>query len=249
MLYKQPSRLVRNKPYENSGLRAQSGTLYDIINPGECTHFTFVKGPVYMEKLYLRLLKKNNETLGIPYVDPVLPKPEPFIPRIPPQEPELDVPDRVYLRLRVLKNGTIRAKLSGAMWDLYETYYKKLCKPPIKTILQAYKSHGFSPGFLEGINKNNMKQLKYAVKLPIIFQKIFDKESVKKVKKEKKKDPEDVPEDVPEDIPVDIHEEEVNDDDDVPVGEDELDVEPDEDEEVVDEEEYESDGEDYSMPK
>lgn len=191
-----------------------------------------------MEDHYLRLLKANNEALGIPYVDPMLPKYEPFVPRVPPQEPELDVPDRVYLKLRILKNGTIRVKLSGAIWDLYETYYRNLRKPSFKTILQAYKSHGFSQEFIERMKKNNTKQLNYAKKLPGIFQKIFDKEPVKKVKKEKekKKDPEDVS---------DEPEEEVNDDDDddVPADEGELDVEPDE-EEAVEEEEYVSDGDD-----
>lgn len=234
MFYKRPSRPVRVKLESSYGLRTQSGKLYDILNPGECTYYKFEKAPVYMEDHYLRLLKANNKALGIPYVDPMLPKPELFVPRVPPQEPELDVPDRVYLKLRILKNGAIRVKLSGAIWDLHETYYRNVRKPPFKVILQAYKSYGFSQEFIERMKKNNTKQLNYAKKLPDIFQKIFDKEPVKKVKKEKKKDPEDVSEEP---------EEEVNDDEDVPVGEGELDVEPDE-EEAVEEEEYVSDGDD-----
>ena len=234
MFYKRPSRPVRVKPESSYGLRIQSGKLYDILNPGECTYYKFEKGPVYMEDHYLRLLKTNNEALGIPYVDPMLPKPEPFVPRVPPQEPELDVPDRVYLKLRILKNGTIRVKLSGAIWDLHETYYRNVRKPPFKAVLQAYKSHGFSPAFIEQMKQNNTKQLKYAKKLPGIFQKIFDKEPVKKVKKEKKKDIEDVSEEPEEDV---------NEEEEVPADEGELDVEPD-DEEVVEEEEYVSDGDD-----
>jgi hypothetical protein len=234
MFYKRPSRPVRIKPEFSSGLRPQSGRLYDIMNPGECTQFKFVKGPVYMEDHYLRLLKANNKALGIPYVDPVLPKPTPLIPPVAPEEPELDVPDRVYLKLRILKNGTIRVKLSAAIWDLHETYYRNARKPPFKAVLQAYKSHGFSPAFIEQMKQNNTKQLKYAKKLPEIFQKIFDKEPVKKVKKEKKKDIEDVSEEPEEDV---------NEEEEVPADEGELDVEPD-DEEVVEEEEYVSDGDD-----
>jgi len=242
MFYKQPSRPVRIKTEVPSGLRCQSGTLYDIMNPGEYDHFTFVKGPVYMEEIYLRLLKKNNDILGIPFIDPMLPKSPPFVPPAVSQEPELDVPDRVYLKLRVLKNGIVRVKLCAAMWDLYETYYQNVRKPPFKTVLQACKSHGFSTKFIERLKKNNEKQLTYAKKLPDIFQKIFDKEPVKKVKKEKKKEP---VVDVSEEV-VDVSEEpeeDVVEEEEVPADEGELDVEPDE-EEAVEEEEYVSDGDD-----
>src|SRR5210317_2113728 len=187
MFYKRPSRPVRIKPEFSSGLRPQSGRLYDIMNPGECTQFKFVKGPVYMEDHYLRLLKANNKALGIPYVDPVLPKPTPLIPSVAPEEPELDVPDRVYLKLRILKNGTIRVKLSAAIWDLHETYYRNARKPPFKAVLQAYKGHGFSKEFLEKLKKSQEKQKALAQRIDKVFTKIFDKEPVKKVKKKVEK--------------------------------------------------------------
>ena len=171
--------------------------------------------------------------IGIPYVQPMLPKPEPPVPGVQSQEPELDVPDRVYLKLRILKNGVVRVKMNCAIATMYEKYYRHAVQPPFKTVLQAYKSHGFSPEFLEKIKKSHERKMVYAKKVPGILAKIFDKEPVKKIKKkkeEKKVEEDEVPEE-------DVEEDEV------PNEDCELDVEPDEEPEEIVEDDY------YSEPE
>jgi hypothetical protein len=185
---------------------------------------------VYNEADYLIALKKNNESLGIPYVPPELPALTPYVPPEKLSEPRLEYGDHVGVRLVVLKNGIVRVKVSTDIAAMYAKYYQRGVHPPFKVILHAYKSHGFSSHFLEKIKKSYEKKLEFAKKVPSIFQKIFDKEPVKKVKKEKKKKEEE--EDEPPESTEDVEDET-------------LDVEPDEEdeEEVVDEEEYLSDGE------
>lgn len=233
-MFRPPSKRVRCPPCTHAGKPVKGSFLDTILTKNEFVRVVPPKRPVYRQDDYLKLLERNYKDLGISYVPPDLPiyadesKSEHGV------EPELDVPDRVYMRLRVLKNGIIRVKLSGTIWDLHEKYYRVAKKPPFKSVLQAYKGHGFSKDYLEQMKKNNEKQKHLAVRIDKVFTKIFDKEPVKKVKKEKKKEPEDVQEEP---------EEEVNEDEEVPAEEGELDVEPDE-EEVVEEEEYVSDGDD-----
>jgi hypothetical protein len=121
--------------------------------------------------------------------------------------------------------------VNAAIADVYDKYYRHGKKPSFKTILQAYKSHGFSKEFLEKIKMKNEKQKLFATKVEKILEKIFDKEPVKKPKREKKKP---VEEEEEEQLP-EVEEEE---EDDVPEDEGGLDVEPEVDEEVVEEEEY-----------
>jgi hypothetical protein len=174
--------------------------------------------------------------LGIPYEEPRLPKAPPCRIYKPSDEPEIKFGDTIQVLLRVLKNGAVRVKVNGAIATMYEKYYRHGKEAPIKTILQAYKAHGFSKEFLEKIRKSHEKKLKFAEKVPKILDKIFEKEPTKKNKKkiEEKKIEEEV-------IADEIPEEEVEEDQ-VPDEEGQLDVEPDE-EEVVDDEEYVSDPE------
>jgi len=178
---------------------------------------------VYKEADYLKALEKNHKSLGIPYVVPVLPVLTPYVPPEKPCEPILEYGDHVGVRLVVLKNGIVRVKVSTDIALMYEKYYRRNVQAPIKVILHAYKSHGFSPQFLEKIKKSHERKMEFAKKVPSIVQKIFDKEPVKKPErvKKKKKEEEDEPPESMEDV------------------EDEtLDVEPDEEEEeeIVEEE-------------
>lgn len=175
--------------------------------------------------------------MGIHYVKPDLPEWVPIEKPKPIEEPELDVPDKVYLKLRILKNGTVRIKLSCAIWDLHNKYYKNAQKAPFKAVLQAYKAHGFSKEYLEKLKKNYEKRKLFSIKVEKLFTKIFDKEPVKKPKK--KKEPEE------EEEVIDNPPEEDDEDDDVAPEDGGMDIEPDVDEEVVEdvEEEYFSDGE------
>ena len=234
-MFRPPSKRVRCSPCTHVGKPVKGSFLDTILTKNEFVRVVPPKRPVYNQNDYLKLLEKNYKTLGVPYVAPDLPiyvheqtQEKTF-------EPELDVPDRVYMRLRILKNGIVRVKLSGTIWDLHNQYYRFAKKPPFKAVVQAYKGHGFSKGYLEQLKKNQEKQKQLAIRIEKVFAKIFEKEPVKKVKKKvekKKEDEEIVEEPEPEEV-----EEEVPDDGG-------MDVEPDlEDEEVVEDEEFMSDGE------
>jgi len=236
MMFRRPSQRVKCPPAQNVGKPKPGTFLYNLMTPGEVECYTFKKGPVYRKEEYLRLLEKNHKNLGIPYVKPDLPEPTPYVPPEKPNEPRLEFGDQVYVTLRILKSGIVRVKLNCAIATMYEKYYRHAVQPPFKTVLQAYKSHGFSPEFLEKIKKSHERKMVYAKKVPGILEKIFEKEAVKRVKKEKEKEREkDDEEDVP---PLD----DIEDNDTPPIEECELDVEPDE-EEDVEEEEYVSDNE------
>jgi len=230
-MFRPPSKRVRCPP-PLKGDRPEEGTfLYDIITQKPTKYFTFEKQPVYNQDRYLKALEQNHKNLGIPYVKPKLPEVTPYQEPQHTKEPELIYGDHVQVNTRILKSGIVRIKLNCAIAMMYEKYYRQGVHPPIKVILQAYKSHGFSEGFLEKIKKSHEKKTIFAKKVPKILEKIFvEKEPVKKVKK--KKD-----EEKTEDI--DEEPEQEQEEDDVPVEEGELDVEPDE-EEIV--EEYVSDG-------
>ena len=240
-MYKRPSQRVRieehSSKYEH--LTAPVGSfLYNLMNPSPIQYPIRVIRPIYQQDLYLRLFKENQKVMGITYVDQNLPILPPKVYPEPRKEPELTYGDRVQVVLRVLKNGIVRVKINGAIADMYAKYYgpgvdhSKVA--PFKTVIQAYKAHGFSKEFLD-------KRKAIQIRIDKVFTKIFDKEPVKKVKKEKKKKVEDIDEVITEAA-------EPEEDEDKPLApdapeEDEtLDVEPDEDEEE-EEEEYVSDGE------
>lgn len=205
-----------------------------MITQKPITQFVFHKRPVYQQDIYLKALKENNKRLGIPYIEPQLPESTPYQEPTRSNEPELVYGDRVGVTLRILKNGIVRVKVSGAIATMYEKYYRRGVQAPFKTVLQAYKSHGFSPGFLEKIKKSNEKKQVFAKKVPGILAKIFEKEPVKKVKKKKVEETKD--EEIDDEPEAEVEE------DDIPADEGELDIEPDEEEVVEEGEEYVSDG-------
>lgn len=210
--------------------------IHKLLNPKPTEYFVFRKGPIYREESYRKLLKANNKSIGIPHVEPILPKADAMVCIEPDNEPELLYSDRVQVTLRILKNGIVRIKINSAIASLYKKYNYKISDAPLKAILQAYKSHGFSEKFLNKVKRSHQRNIDYFNKADKIISKIFEKEPSKKVKREKRKKPVE-----------DIEESEIVDDA-PPVAEEvedgEMDVEPDgEDDEVV-EEEYVSDGDD-----
>jgi len=241
MFYKQTSRRVKPILPDRVGKIDENSFLGKILKKTEVKPLEKIKRPIYNQDDYLKLLEKNHKEMGIPYVKPDLPEWVPPEKPKPIEEPELDVPDRVYMKLRVLKSGVVRVRLCSAIWDLHNKYYKNAQKAPFKAILQAYKAHGFSKEYLEKLKKNYEKRKLFALKVEKLFAKIFDKEPVKKPKKEKKKEPEEEEDEVIDNPP----EEDEDDDDDIAPEDGGMDIEPDVDEEVVEdvEEEYLSDGE------
>lgn len=225
-MFKRPPQRVRYPPATRVGKPEPGTFLYDIINTTETKCYRYERAPIYKKEDYLKMLKKNNTELGIPYVEPDLPDAPECSPPETPNEPKLEYGDRVGVSLKILKSGIVRVKVSAAIATMYDKYYSRGVQPPFKTVLQAYKSHGFSPQFLERIKKSHEKKMVFAKKVPKIFEKIFEKEPVKKIKKKREEEKKEVPDDEPE---------QELEEDDIPDEEGELDVEPDE-EDIVEEE-------------
>jgi hypothetical protein len=228
-MYKRPSQRVKVHTSHIRESIPDDTFIGRITKSKPALQYKFVKGPVYHQDDYLKLLEANYKKMGLPYVDPQLPIIQPRVYPEPRKEPELTFGDRIQVNLRVLKSGIVRVKINSAIAELYAKYYKHAKRPPFKMVLQAYKSHGFSKEFLQRIEKNNEKRKDLYIRIGKVFTKIFDKEPMKKVKKAKKKE---------EEIVESIEDEDQPPKSDEPEEEETLDVEPDEDEEEEVEEEY-----------
>jgi hypothetical protein len=208
------------KPFDIKDI-APGSVVYNIIYPVHTPVTKCPKRPIYKADDYFRLLEKNNKQMGIPYVKPDIPDPIIVEKNKLPIEPTLEYLDSVQVILKVLKSGIIRVKINSAIASLYE----KDKKPGIKSILQAFKSHGFSQHFLDDIKRKYDRR--------VIFG---EKEPVKKVKKIKIVKPV-----LEEEIEIEPDpDEEEEEEDVVPIEEGEMDVEVEADEEQP-EEEYVSD--------
>ena len=213
--------------------RPTSGVLANIIQ-GFKTEPTrphkHGKFAIQASNVYARLLERNYEYYGVPFKTPDIIEVQPPKKREVQDEPELDFVDKVYLKLIILKSGKVRVKLIPHFLELWYNYYSKGKKPPIKTVIAAYKAVGFSNEFLQKIITNQKKRIEFAKKLEKIIEKIFDKSTTTKRKTVKPKVEEKVEEKVEDvettDAPLD------DDDDDDDDG-------PEEDEGILPEEEEE----------
>jgi hypothetical protein len=242
-MFHKPSPRVRYPPF-TKGDRS-------FLSIRETKQFVAIKEPVYKYDDYKRLLEENNKVMGIPFTDPNLPVIHIFepvykydtykpidlervpvpLPLPPLKEPELEFSDRVQVLLTVLKNGKVRIKTNTSIATLHETYFKKLKQPPLKAILQAYKSHGFSQVFLDTLKVKYEKKQAYTKRIGKIFSDIFERKPVPKRKPKKVKlEVEEEEEEAEAEAEADEEEEE-----------DVLDVEPDEPDEIIEDEEYMSD--------
>jgi hypothetical protein len=234
-MYKRPPLRVREEPRPST--RPKPGTFLDrIVNPPPSVPYVRKKYPVYQKEVYLALLKRNCKELGLEYKEPDIPDYVPPQRSKPPIEPQLTFSDKVYMKVRILKSGIIRIKLDASFANLYEKYYSKQKQPPMKSVIQAYKSMGFSPEFLEKIKTRYSKFAEHRKKVEKMIDEIFNKEPAKKPKKKK----EEVIEEEEEE-----EEEDEEDQDDDPGEDGEMDVEVDNDDDneqpQEDEEAYLSD--------
>jgi hypothetical protein len=239
-MYKRPPLRVNHTPIKNyETIRPKPGSFLDkIINPPPTVHYKQIKMPVYQKNAYIDLLKKNYAENNIEWKGLDIPDYTP--PPITEQqkEPELPYIDWVYIKPRVLKSGIIRIKLCTSFASLYEKYYSKCEYPPIKSLINACKTMGFSEKFVERMKNNHETRIIHGKKISKAIDAIFNKEPAKKTKKKKEEEPKPEPE--PEEENND--EEEQDQEDDGPEEDEALDVEVDEDVEEQQEEEYFSDG-------
>jgi len=170
------------------------------------------KFAIQASNVYARLLEKNYAYYGVPFKSPDIIELQPPKKRDIQDEPELDFVDKVYLKLVILKSGKVRVKLIPHFLELWNNYYSKGKKPPIKTVITAYKAIGFSDVFLQKINTNQKRRTEFAKKIEKIIEKIFDKSTTTKRKPVKPK----VEEKIEEVETIEVPPEEDDDDDDGP---------------------------------
>jgi len=233
-MYKRPPLRVKEEPRISS--RPKPGTFLDkIVNPPPTVRYVQKKYPVYQKDTYLALLKRNCIELGLEYKEPDIPNYVPPQRPKPVEQPQLTFSDKVYMKVRILKSGIIRVKLATSFAILYEKYYSKQKQPPMKSLIQAYKSIGFTPEFLEKIKTKFSKFAEHKKKVEKMIDEIFNKEPAKKPKKKK--------EEVIEEEEEEEDEEEDQDDDPGEDGEMDVEVDNDDDNEQPqeDEEAYLSD--------
>lgn len=186
-MYKRPPLRVREAP--KASTRPLPGSFLDaIVNPPPTVHHKHTVTPVYQKEAYLSLLKRNCKDLGIEYKEPQVPDyaEPPKLERV--VEPNLIYSDQVYLKLRILKSGIVRVKLDASFATLYEKFYINCKQPPVKSVIQAYKSIGFSDEFLESIKIKHAKRIEHAKKVGPAIDNIFNKEKPKKPKKKEEEE-------------------------------------------------------------
>lgn len=236
-MYKRPPLRVKDahQPSHNLTKLDDNGFLHKLVRPPPTQWSEKKIVSVFQKENYLTLLKKNYEECGLELK-------ERFIPDLPEkkhivvtQEPFIDCIDKVYMKIRILKSGIVRVKLDTSIVSLYENYYSQNKIPPLKSVIQAHKSLGFSEAFLEKIKKKHERRTTFGKKISKVIDLIFNKEPVKKTKKKKE-----VVE-VDEEIIEELEEDETQEDDIPEDGGMDVDLDEDADEEPQ-EEMYLSDG-------
>lgn len=232
-MFKRPIPRKKINPSTTQPVLPTRGVIYDILNTKDTPRPVIEKRFYYQNtELYLKLLEKNYKQGNIPFKKPQVSEPPKRITKTNTKECHVGYPDRVVLKLNILKSGIVRVKLLTSMACLWDKYYSKSKTPPPKSVISAYKNMGHSDVFIKKIQRNFEKKKAMKERTQKIIEAIFEKVPKKKVptvpKKEVKKveDPEDEFDELPE--------EEV---------EEEEDVQPEEDEAITDETEDDNDEE------
>lgn len=226
-MLKRPARRFHPAPTPHD-IKPTSGVLADIIKgfktepsrPQKQKSFN-----VQAHEVYLRLLERNYEECGVPFKPPEVTELQPPKKSDTPDEPKLDFVDKVYVKINILKSGKVRIKLVPHFLEMWNNYYSKGKKPPIKTVTAAYKAVGFSNAFLDKIAANQKKRVEFSKKIEKILENIFDKSTTTKRKPAKPK----VEEKVEDEDKVDPLEDDDEEDEDGPEEDEGIIVEDDED--------------------
>ena len=141
-MFIQPSK--RDRPLTTSNEPPNEGTfLHRILNPPPTDIYKFKKQRVLYQDTYLRALERNNEEMGIPFVEPTFP---PYIPSPVKDvvvEPELSFVDRIYLNFKILKSGVIRIKIVPHFFGFIRTVLQAGCDTPTETRHSSLQGEGF----------------------------------------------------------------------------------------------------------
>lgn len=188
-MLKRPTRRVHPSPCINPGPLIPGTLLHSIMNPSHEIQRPPQRSAFAFQncEIYKKLLKRNYESLNIPYKEPNVFEAGMKSANENVEECHVDFLDKVYVKLNVLKSGIVRVKLVTNFCSLWEMYYSNGKSPPFKTMLAACKAVGYSEIFLNRMNENRKKRQIFAKKLEKILEKIFDKTTATKKKKVIKK--------------------------------------------------------------
>ena len=162
--------------------------IYDIVNAKYKPEPE--RQPFYVQnkKDFLESLERNCKEMGIPFKKPnveQIPVPKNTYVY---KESRIEHLDTISVKLNVLKNGKVKVKLIPQMAILNENYYSKFIIPPIKSVLSALKSHGYSNEFIQSVKDKYKKRNELIEKKWKILQKSFDAPSRASRNKKKKAD-------------------------------------------------------------
>jgi hypothetical protein len=188
-MLKRPTKRVHPSPCINTGPLIPGTLLHSIMNPSHEIQRPPQRSAFAFQncEIYKKLLKRNYESLNIPYKEPNVFEAGMKSANENVEECHIDFLDKVYVKLNVLKSGIVRVKLVTNFCSLWEMYYSNGKSPPFKTMLAACKAVGYSEIFLNRMNENRKKRQIFAKKLEKILEKIFDKTTATKKKKVIKK--------------------------------------------------------------
>lgn len=188
-MLKRPTKRVHPSPCVNPGPPIPGTFLHSIANPSREIQRPSQRGAFAFQncELYKKLLKRNYESLNVPYKEPDVLELTSKSTNETTTECHIDYLDKVYVRLNVLKSGIVRVKLVTNFSSFWKTYYSKGKSPPFKTMLAACKAVGYSEAFMNKMIENRKRRQIFAKKLEKIIDKIFDKSTTTKKKKVVKK--------------------------------------------------------------
>jgi len=152
-MFKRPSQRISCPPPVRGDKPIPGTLIYDISTQKPTKQFIFHKGSVYKEADYIEALKKNHQNLGIPYIEPNLPRLTPYHEPLRIKEPEILYGDRIQVTLRVLKNGTARVKVNGAIAMMYDKYYHRGVQAPIRLSYRRISHMDLATLFLKRLKK------------------------------------------------------------------------------------------------
>jgi len=188
-MLKRPVKRVHPSPCVNPTPPIPGTLLHSIMRPSHEIQRPVQRGAFAFQncELYKKLLKRNYESLNIPYKEPNVFELTSKSMNELTTECHIDYLDKVYVRMNILKSGIVRVKLVTNFYSFWEMYYSKGKSPPFKTMLAACKAIGYSETFMNKMIENRKKRQIFVKKLDKILDKIFDKNTTSKKKKVVKK--------------------------------------------------------------
>jgi len=158
-----------------------------LTKPPPTSWFEHERMPVHRQDDYIHLLRKNYESCGIDFDENKF-----KVPYDPPKIQKFEEPEiithpfgQVYLSLTYTKTK-VKVKMNYALYAIHEKFYACGKVPPVKVVVQALKSIGYSDELLKKVIRGYDENQLWAKKIwKYLELKLFKDDKKKKIKKEK----------------------------------------------------------------